>query len=366
MIIESSKDRFLQEDLELTAKDASVPAEELAGSTVLVTGATGLVGSQMVRSLLAINRIRDTQIRVLALIRNRSKAEAVFGELLSREDLTLVEADLNDKDRLFTAVKSAISEKEESLLYIIHGAAVTTSKTMVEKPVETIVTALRGTENILQLAAELKVRSMVYLSSMEVYGRWDGSSIVTEDKMGYVDPLAVRSNYPLGKRMCENMCEAYHSEFGLPVRIARLSQTFGAGILPGENRVFAQFARSVMNGTDIVLHTKGESEGNYCYTADTVRALLIILIRGKEAEAYNISNESTHTTIAKMAQFACEKLAEGKIRVVFDIPEQNTFGYAADTKMKLSSSKLRALGWEPHYSLEDAYRRMMGSMMQNK
>lgn len=93
---------------------------------------------------------------------------------------------------------------------------------------------------------------------------------------------------------------------------------------------------------------------------------MTILVKGENGEAYNISNEETHTTIAEMAKFAAERLANGKIKVVFDIPENNTFGYAADTKMKLSSSKMRGLGWEPYYSLEDCYRRMMGSMQETE
>ncbi len=353
-ILESPADKYLQEDLENIA-DSNIPVEELKGSSILVTGATGLVGSQMVRALACINRKKNAGMKILALVRSPEKARGIFGDLLDRGDITLIVADL--KDPLCV---------QENVDYIIHGAAVTTSRVMVSKPVETIRTAIDGTGNMLELALTKKVKGMVYLSSMEVYGTWDGSGVVTEDKMGYVNPLVVRSNYPESKRMCENMCIAYLSEYHVPVRIARLAQTFGAGILPGENRVFAQFARSAMNGTDIVLHTAGRSEGNYCYTADTVRAILTILVKGENGEAYNISNEETHTTIAEMAKFAAERLANGKIKVVFDIPENNTFGYAADTKMKLSSSKMRGLGWEPHYSLEDCYRRMMGSMQETE
>ena len=356
LIPESPKDSFLQEDLEHIA-DSNVPMEELKGSSILVTGATGLVGSQMVRALACMNRLKQTDIHILALVRSPEKAHHIYGDLLDRKDIELVQGDLMCGLKVDGRVD-----------YIIHGAAVTASRTMVTEPVNTIMTAIDGTRNVLELAREKNIRAMVYLSSMEVYGKWDGSSEVTEDKMGYVDPLAVRSNYPEGKRMCENMCVAYLTQYQVPVRIARLAQTFGAGILPGENRVFAQFARSAMNGTDIVLHTKGLSEGNYCYTADTIRALLTLLVKGKNGEAYNISNEENHTTIADMAEFAAEKLAGGKIRVVFDIPQSNTFGYAADTKMKLSAAKMRNLGWEPQYNLEQCYRRMMGSMrcMQEK
>ena len=224
-------------------------------------------------------------------------------------------------------------------------------------------TAVDGTRNMLELAREKKVKAFVYVSSMEVYGSFtDLGHDVTEEDLGYINPLALRSNYPESKRLCENMCIAYFSEYGVPVRMARLAQTFGPGILPGENRVFAQFARSAIKGEDIVLHTKGLSEGNYCYTSDTVKGLLTIALAGKNGEAYNVSNPETHTTIADMAQMVCRDIAGGRIKVIFDIPETNTFGYAADTRMKLDSSKLQALGWKPEVGLCEAYERLIGSI----
>jgi len=362
MITESANDKFLQEDLEKLTNDMQTPIEEISNADFIITGATGLVGSQIVKSLAALNRLKNANIRIYALVRNTNKAEQIYNDLLSRDDIKMVVADLNDREMLFSSVKENVKKEDNRKLFLIHTAAVTVSKMMVEKPVETIETAINGTKNILDLCLEQGVSSCVYLSSMEVYGKFENGEYVTEDKMGYVDPLAVRSNYPLSKRMCENLCVSYASEYGLDIKIARLAQTFGAGILKGENRVFAQFAKSVLEQKDIVLHTKGLSEGNYAYTIDTVRALLIILTKGKSKEAYNICNESAHTSIADMAQFVADKLSNGTIKVTFDIPKENTYGYAADTKMKLSSQKLRELGWSPEYSLEDAYTRMMGSM----
>ena len=205
---------------------------------------------------------------------------------------------------------------------------------------------------------------MVYVSSMEMYGvlNLQDDQMVTEEMTGYLNPLALRSNYPESKRMCENMCVAYGTQYEVPVKIARLAQTFGAGVLPGENRVFAQFARSAMKGSDIVLHTEGKSEGNYCYTADAVRALLTILVKGENMQAYNVVNEKSHITIADMAKFVAEKIAEKPIEVVFDIPKENKFGYANDTKMHLAATRLMALGWQPETDLEESYRRLIASM----
>lgn len=338
-------DLYLQEDLDLIAK-SSIPTDKLKGANVFVTGATGYIGVQLIR---AMQRI-DAGINIVALIRNEEKAGAIYGDCT--KGITFIKGDVTDP-----------IEFSGDIDYIFHCASVASSKIMITHPVETILTALEGTKNVLDFAKEKQVRSMVYLSSMEMYGSFsDGDHEVTETDIGCIDPLKVRSNYPESKRMCENMCIAYHAEFGVPVKIARLAQTFGAGVLRGESRVFAQFARSVLRGENIVLHTKGLSEGNYCYSRDAIIGLFTILIKGSDGEAYNVSNPDTHTTIAAMAAMVAEKIAGGRIKVEFDIPETNSYGYAQDTKMKLNSDKLQKLGWKPEVGLEEAYRRLIGTL----
>lgn len=334
----------LYEDLQYIV-NYDLPYEKLRGKTVLVTGATGLIGVSLVRALLAIGNIK-----VIAVVRNQEKAKNIYGNLIGKS-LQLYIADIRDELKI-----------EDSIEYIFHCASVTTSKIMIDKPVETLLISVDGTRNILELARKKKSVSVVYVSSMEVYGTFSDSREIRENDLGYIDHLKVRSNYPESKRLCENMCIAYGSEYEVPIKIARLAQTFGAGILPGENRVFAQFARSAMNGEDIILHTKGKSEGNYCYTRDCVTGLMTILLKGENGEAYNVCNPATHITIAGMAIMVAEKIAGGKIKVIFDIPEDNKFGYAADTKMKLNSDKLQALGWRPQVGLEEAYRKMIDYM----
>ena len=349
------KNKVLHEDL-INIINSNVPLKKLFNSNILITGATGLIGSLLIKMFVYCNQFKNGNIKIIAVCRNVEKARNVLDDIIEREDVELIIGDINNP-----------IEVRNNVDYIIHGANITNSRLMIEKPVETILTAINGTKNILNLAKEKNTKSVVYLSSMEVYGSFGKKSvIVNENKLGYIDPIKIRSNYPESKRMCENLCVAYNSEYDVPVKIARLAQTFGAGILPGENRVFAQFARSAIKNENIVLHTKGKSEGNYCYTSDVICALIILLISGKNGEAYNISNEKNHISIGNMAKMVAKKFGNGQIKVVFDIPKSNVYGYATDTKIKLSTKKIQNLGWNPKIDLEEMYRRLISSMERNK
>lgn len=346
----------LYEDFEyLYARD--LPWDRLMNKNVLVTGGTGLIGSLLIRFMDYLNCEKDGNIRIHTIVRDVNKAE----DILKGVTVNIMAMDIAGQD--FPKKVSGYEQKgdmPERIEYIFHCAAVTRSSDMAERPVEVCESILTGTNHLLKLARVKKTESFVYLSSMEAYGQPDSSyENVTEDVVGYINPLTSRSCYSLGKRMAENICFDYFSEYQVPVKIARLAQTFGAGVLPTENRVFAQFAGSVKRGEDIVLHTDGSSVGNYCYTADALFGLFILLFKGKSGEAYNISNEKTNMTIRQMAELVADRIAGGKIQVIYDIPEKNSYGYAPKVKMKLCSDKIKCLGWSAKYDIIDMYERMM-------
>ena len=318
--------------------------EELRNKSVFITGATGLVGSMLVRCLCAA----PVGITVIAHVRNEQKARAMFG------DLPVVYC-VGD-------VTSPI-HYEGAVDHILHTASVTASRTFVTQPVDTLMTAIDGTKNLLEFAREKAAESMVYVSSMEAFGITDPAlERVTEQDLGYIDILSVRSSYSEGKRICECLCAAYAAQYGVHVRIARLAQTFGAGVSRSDGRVFAQFTKSCLEGRDIVLHTEGKSMGNYCYTADCVRGLLTIALKGEDGNAYTVVNPSTSMQIRQVAKLVSDTLTEGKTQVIFDIPESAlTYGYAPDVTMRLSGDKLMALGWQPEVDLPEMFRRLAAS-----
>lgn len=336
--------KYIAEDINIIKQDPIIN-EIKENSSVFITGITGLIGSNLARTLLYLEK----NITIYALVRDINKARRLF----PTEKICFIEGNIVDEIQAC------------SVDYIFHCASITTSKIMVESPVETIMTSVIGTKNVLDLAVKSGCKSLVFVSSMEMYGSFSESKEIKENDLGYIDPLQVRSNYPESKRMCENMCIAYQKQYGINTKIARLAQSFGPGILPNENRIFAQFARSVINKENIILHTQGLSEGNYCYIRDCILGLIYILLRGKSGEAYNVVNINSHTTIRNMAEMVCHNIANDEIQLIIDIPETNVFGYAKDTKMKLNASKLMELGWRPTVDLEESYIRLIESLRED-
>ena len=155
-------------------------------------------------------------------------------------------------------------------------------------------------------------------------------------------------------------------EYDIPVNVVRLTQTFGRGVDYNDGRVFAEFARCVIEKRDIVLHTKGETRRNYLYTQDAVNAILTVLIKGKNGEAYNAANEDTYCSIYDMAQMFAKRCAHGEIKVRIEIEDESKYGFAPVLKMNLDATKLKSLGWEAAVGLEDMFHILIQDMRTNK
>ncbi len=342
------RSKVLNDELNLYSETKEF-VDIVSDSVFMVTGATGLLGSMFIKYLIAYSRSNGINTHIVAIVRNMDRVDYVF-DSQEKECIEFIKCDLSKDEKLVY---------ESGVDYILHAAAVTSSKEMVTNPVDNIKTSVTGTVKVLEFAKENGVKKVVYLSSMEVYGQMTVTDHkIEENELGYIDIHSPRSCYPEGKRMCECICNSYHTQYGTNVVCARLAQAFGPGVLPRDNRVFSQFAKSVMEEKNIVLKTKGQSEGNYVYILDAITGIMVLFKNGVSGEAYNVTNEANHMTISAMADMVARELSQNRIKVVYDIDDSNKM-YAADTKMHLSSEKIMRLGWQPKVQLIDMYRKLI-------
>ena len=341
-------------DIEQVVLSPVIPWKDMENTTILITGATGLIGSVLVRVLSAVNAKYGINVRIIAHGRNSTK-----GGVLSEDcGVEFVSGDIRKP-------LTSIGIMADRIDYILHCAAVTTSVDMVAKPLDVIDTAIHGVWNVLELAKEKQSKSVVNLSSMEIYGQTSLREVIESD-LGYLDLENPRSCYPESKRMCECLCNSYFTQYGLPVKTARLAQTFGAGTPQSDPRVFAQFARSAIAGKDIILHTEGKARGNYCYISDAVIGLILLLLKGENGKAYNIANPVASMTIREMAELVANKICNGMVSVIVDKPADiEKRGYAPDVNMRLNVDKIKQIGWNPRYGLEEMYTRMITDWREN-
>lgn len=324
----------------------------LKNTNVFITGATGLLGSQIICFIDYLNEKADYNTRIFALVRNMDKGKMILRSSSLPDMISLVEGDIKSDFNIMHPVD-----------YIIHGASITESKEFIRHAVETIDIAVNGTINVLEFSRKKNVKSVVYLSSMEAFGITDGNKEVREENLGYIDILNTRSSYPESKRMCECLCASYAEEYNVPVKMVRLSQTFGPGIAYNDTRVAAQFARAVIESQDIILKTEGKTKRPVLYTRDAVSAVLTVLLRGENGKCYTAANPETFKTIRETAEMVAEKIAQNHINVTFNI--DNSKEYAPNLNLNLNIDKLRSLGWKPSVGLEEAYRNMIETMREN-
>lgn len=320
--------------------DNIVKRQEFFGRKVLVTGATGLIGSALTDVLFALNYFEDAKIEILLAGRDFVRM---------KERFTFWEEKALSYDFVDYYAGKTTDIPVEKLDIIVHCAANSHPAVLTANPVETIMEAVTGLNDMLQVALKKQAR-LLYISSSEVYGKKDKNEAFYEKEYSYVDILSARSCYPSSKRVCETLCAGYKDEYGVDVRIVRPGHIYGPCITPNDSHVHAQFARNIREGKNIIMKSEGNQLRSYCYVLDCASAILSVLTAGEAGEAYNISNPDSVVTIRELAEMYAS-LSHKK--VIFELPTENEKkGNNPMTCSALNSNKLLALGWKGMYDLK--------------
>lgn len=307
--------------------------EFLKNRSILITGATGLIGSYMIDLLMMFNEEKKLNIKIYALSRTEEKINNRFSAYLKNENFNPIIGNVCDKLEL------------NNIDYIIHGASNTHPVAYSTEPINTITTNFIGLHNLLELASKNKSKRVLFLSSVEIYGENNQDKESFDEKdFGFIDCNTLRAGYPESKRLGEALCQAYIQEKGLDIVIPRISRVYGPTMLKSDSKALSQFIKNVLEGNDIVLKSDGTQYFSYSYVGDIVLALLLLLEKGVCGEAYNISDKESDIHLKDLAKLIAEY---GGKKVVFDLPNEiEKKGFSKATRAIINSDKLRDLGYK--------------------
>lgn len=317
--------------------------QSLENKSVLITGASGLICSSVVDMLFRYNDFHDARIQIYAAGRSWLSMQHRFGKMMERADFHYVPYDATQKELHFDFHSD----------YIIHGAGNAFPKRVMTEPVETMVGNFLGIKNLLDYAKETAAKRVLYISSSEVYGKKNQGHPYCEEEYGYVDLLNPRNSYSVGKRAAETLCISYEAEHGVETVIARPGHIYGPTASENDTRVSSQWPYAVARGEDIIMKSDGAQVRSYCYCLDCASAILKILLKGENKQAYNISNPDSIISIKQMAVILAEC---GHVELKIEIPTSSERrAFSPMNNSSLNSEKLLNLGWSGCFNAEEGF-----------
>lgn len=325
--------------------------------TVLITGANGFLPAYMVETLLFLCQKGIIQnVKILALVRNIAKAQSRFKYYLNDSHLEFIVQDVCDP--FLTGYK---------LDFIIHAASQASPKYYGSDPTGTLKANTIGTISMIELAKIHDVKSFLYFSSSEVYGRLDESKIPTsENDYGYLDPSNVRSCYAESKRMGETICVSWFYQYGVPAKIIRPFHTYGPGMALDDGRVYADFIADVVNNRDIIMKSDGSARRSFCYLSDATIAFFMILLNGINGEAYNVGNTDCEISILELSNRLVSLFPQKGISVIFKESKNSSYIKSKVLRSCPDTSKIKKIGWNPTVGIDDGFHRTVLSYSQNR
>ena len=288
---DNSSSIFL-EDIRLIVDDLKEFHNELEGKTVLIAGGKGFLGTYFTNVLIKINEVLSTSMKIVVMdnmITSKNKE--------NNSNITFLEHDISKN-----------FDFDGDLDYIIHGASIASPPTYRKFPIKTIDVNYQGTRNLLELARKKKVKSMLFLSSSEIYG--DPELIPTpESYVGKVSCTGPRACYDESKRLAETISILYFEQYQIPIKIARQLNVYGPYLNLNDGRIIPDFMKNAINKSEIIIHSDGTPTRSFCYVSDAMKAFFRLLFSKHNGIICNVGNneEVSVNDVAKMIEKTLDK-----------------------------------------------------------
>lgn len=342
------KKKIITSDIDRMVK-ARASWESFYNKTIMITGANGYVPSYFVHLFIALNDQYNAGITVIALCRNREKAEVKFENCLDRKDFVLLIQDVCEPIEIANEIH-----------YFIHAASPAGIHSRYCNPVTTFQANVMGCDNLLKLAMKNPCERFLFVSSVDVYGKMNSIDRLKETDCGILDSLNVRNVYACAKKATEMLCCSYFEKYKVPIVMVRPGQIFGPGIELNDGRLHIDFISQILEKNKIVIKSDGSAIRTFLYVTDAIIGMLTAMTEGKLGECYNVVDEKGEASVLELANLMAKQICNDEVEVEFDYTKRNNIEVISALSVVTGcSEKIKGLGWEPEFSLEEGARRMM-------
>lgn len=327
---------------------------EFENKTILITGATGLIGSNLVDKLM-----QSGVAKLIVTSRNKSKLESTFPKYLGKDNFQIIEHDAS----------TPFPKEIKNIDYIFHAAGPMERNIVLNYPVSVILPNVLGTINTLDFLRKQesetgkKGRAIIF-SSVTVYNNpTQEDYVVVEEDTCHAQSLdAPTACYSESKRMSEVIAKAYVRQYGVDAVIARFSTVYG----PTRNipdTAFYEFIKKSINGEDITVNSNAAPRRDNIYVDDAINGLIALTLNGVKGESYNISSNGEMGNYA-----AVDEIAEMTARITGNKSQVNYKAVVNSTKtgLMLDNRKLKNIGWQIKCSIEEGIFNTINVLKENR
>lgn len=344
---------IMKDDFECLEKTYSYEFEKLKGKSIYITGSYGMITTYLCKFLIYL--MDRYNLSLFFQGRKIDRLQEKYGKYVSTGRVHLLTLDFENNEM-----------PAEKIDYIVHAASAASTKFFLECPVDVLKPNTVGTWNLLKYAQEHKVDKFLYFSSGSIYGEGGvNKAELSENDYGIVDPLNERSCYIESKRLSEQMCRAFWKQYGVPASIIRIVHTYGPTFdIERDSRVVPRTIKKILNNEDVEIYKDPHSVIQYTYIADMTAAILLVLLKGENGEAYNSGGDE----IVKMDD-VIEWMFDADPRIKSKLTQKEIDGnyHFAQGKglnfIKLSNKKIRGLGWKQLYTNKEGFTRTVRSFL---
>lgn len=333
--------KWIKDDIDKILEDKIFVSDNL-NACFLITGASGLIGSYCVNTLMEWSLKNKGSCKVIAVVHSKRKGEEYFNHYLKCSNFKIVEHNIIDNFIL------------NNIDYIIHTAAITDKKSFKERPVDVCMNIINGTFNILELAKENNVKKVLLLSTALVYGDSNGD-LLSEEYTGKSNIWDYCNCYAESKKMMEMLAASYAKQYGIKVNIVRLFTVFGITNLIKSGNFYSDFIWCALNNKDILILGNGEEIRNLCYVTDVITGMFYVLLNGINGEAYNIGNAHENMSMKEFAVLLKKAFYKNKfqIKILGEERKSNIMLF-----QKPSLNKLQKLGWNSKVTIMEGLQKV--------